>query len=82
MALLFCDSFDHYTSVADLLLKWTTWAANTDVVAAGRFGGNCLRVTNENWGLSKNLNKNIATGGVSFAHNFDSLSTNRLVVLL
>jgi hypothetical protein len=44
MALIFCDSFDHYQS-ADITRKWTALAFATIVAAAGRRSTACLRCT-------------------------------------
>lgn len=58
MALLFCDSFDHYLN-ADILKKWTT-LVNTPSIAIGATqppgGGNVLAATvNANQSATKNI---------------------------
>lgn len=42
MALLFCDSFDHYTTLA--MKSWSN-LGNSVIVSGGRFSSNCLRIT-------------------------------------
>ncbi|HMU15804.1 MAG TPA: hypothetical protein PKC95_00035 [Thauera aminoaromatica] len=49
MTMIFCDSFDHYTSDADILRKWDYYLAASQVsiqASGGRRGGGCLRVSN------------------------------------
>lgn len=55
MALRFMDSFNHYTSSADFLLKWTTNSSSTISAGNGRFATGCLRFTNFNQGATKSI---------------------------
>ena len=48
MAVLFADSFDHYTTYAQMITKWTVAGASSFqfggiAAGVGRFGGNCWR---------------------------------------
>src|SRR4051812_11102669 len=47
MAALFCDGFDHYTTVADIAAKWTSTANFPAIVTnGGRRGGGALKSDN------------------------------------
>jgi hypothetical protein len=61
MALQFCDGFDSYGVLADVLGKWSSCAFSTGaadlafVPGAGRFGGGALRIVNTATFLRKKL---------------------------
>ncbi len=69
MALIFCDSFDHYAT-ADRLLKWTADSPNApSIQATGRFTNAlvCAGQTNGQ-GIRRSIGQNIVTGGMGFAY--------------
>lgn len=70
MALLFVDGFDHYTTFAQLLLKWNgtnsgTWTVPT---SAGRRGTGCASVTTANSFIIKVLPSAYSTLIAGFAY--------------
>ena len=75
MSLLFCDSFDHYTSAADLALKWSTNPGGSPISAGnGRRGTASLRLTNAQLaGVEKNLASTYSTLIIGFNAKFGAL---------
>lgn len=65
MALLFCDSFDHYTTLAQALTKWTTSAGSPTINAASRFGAGALRVSS-----AQNLQRTVASSAGPYIWGF------------
>ena len=72
MALLFCDSFDHYAT-AQLAMKWFS-ATDFTIGAYGRNGTNGLRSTHNDSYAYKNLAAGIATIYAGFAFKTSALS--------
>lgn len=62
MALLFCDSFDHYAS-AEITRKWTVNCSSTSptIQAAGRRSTNAIRFSSGSPGLGRFLGSNQST---------------------
>ena len=81
MALVFCDSFDHYAT-ADRLKKWTADAGSGSptVSSGGRFGNRlvCASSATAVNGLSKTVTS-LATYVVGFAFQYDSLLAGDLI---
>lgn len=72
MAVIFCDSFDHY-ALADRLLKWTADCMTTTsagpTAGAGRNGTKGYRFSAQKQGLRKSVANNIVTGGAAWGLN-------------
>lgn len=80
MTLRFIDGWDHYAT-ADITRKWTSILGSPTVQAAGRFGGNCLRISTASINVTKTLPA--AAGWViGFAVKLPVLAANPLVSLL
>lgn len=68
MAMLFCDSFDHYTTAYLSAKGWTAEGGVTIETAAGRGGGGALKVASSASASScRRTLKNTATGIIGFA---------------
>lgn len=66
MAFRFGDTFSHYTTNADMMVKWTSGGPSTSITSgAGRFTGNALRCGAASEGVFKTLD-NQATWAVGF----------------
>jgi hypothetical protein len=71
MTLLFMDGFDHYAT-ADQPAKWNgDTGYRHSIVAAGRYGGNCMRVT-DNGGFTSISIPAKTTLIAGFAHRFSN----------
>ncbi len=74
MALLFCDSFDHYAT-ADLTEKWSSSANAPDIGAYGRNSTNGMRFTGANRQATKDLTSTPATVIVGHSVKFPVATT-------
>lgn len=61
MALQFCDSFDHYTSVADMSLKWTSVAGTPTIGATGRNSTNGMTLSGSSGIVRKTISSTPTT---------------------
>lgn len=69
MTLLFCDGFDHYTTNAQLLTKWTSNVSGTAAPSAGNGRNSTASLrSSSNASISKSLGVNSVTliGGMAF----------------
>lgn len=71
MALLFCDSFDHYTTLTD---KWTNnVGGNISIGSFGRNSTSGVRLTNTNAFVRKTISS-LTTWGFGFGFRFATIS--------
>jgi hypothetical protein len=76
MAILFCDSFDHYTTLSH---KYASVSGSPSIGAFGRFSTSGLRSSNQNVYPVVPLTGNPATTIVHFAINTDSMGAGRCI---
>lgn len=81
MALLFIDSFDHY-STSELANKWTTTGSSTINAVNMRTGIGCLGATSGNTGPSKTLPGNYKTLFVGAAFKISGASSGIGIIAL
>lgn len=82
MALVFCESWEHYSTIADAIGfgKWAT--GNLDIVAgAGRDGGKCVGSQN-NRILVKNFDDEYTTFIIGFAYKMATIQNQDVLRLL
>ena len=78
MALLFVDSFDHYTSFASLTNKWDSFVSTATIVAgAGRRGTRALRLGAGHY-INKSVPLNSPTITIGGALTYATFSNNNL----
>jgi len=70
MAILFIDGFDFYT-FATIGSRWLATGSPTFVSAAGRFGGQGLRVGASNIGIFRDIGSNLQSGILGFAFRWN-----------
>lgn len=64
MTMLFCDSFDHYTTAAEITRKWSSWNSSTSLTCpqtGGRRNGGYLSCGNGSNEVRLNLQVGLAT---------------------
>lgn len=77
--ILFVDSFDHYTTNAQFLKKWTSGSNNPAPTTVGRNGTKGMRLNGFGSILEKGI-PNTAEGGISWAYKPSGFNGNLLYV--